>query len=331
MRLRLKAAHCILKLAACKAFSSEIDKEFDLLAWVAADPSGEVREGFVTKLAKYLHTHRLTDPRFNIIFFLVAHDPEPDIIELARSSIQTRMKQAPQNLRVTMFEVIIVRLLHLLIHHPDFELSLEALRSVSKHIEFYVDCVANSENVSLMYYLVGQLKAVKDVESKFDNEFLYTISELAQLVIRIKAKIHHWTLPTYPGKALLPTDLFQPISSPEEANLIAKKTYLGQEFTKELTASLLSRKDRVNVPGDVKKPSSTAHVVKPTAKSKAPRKRKGGVVEKLKSNAEKSPNRKPRRTARPTRKTVEVDADSDIEKDAEDESSEAISQSDKYP
>lgn len=69
-----------------------------------------------------------------------------------------------------MFEVIIVRLLHLLIHHPDFELSLEALQSVLKHIEFYVDCVANSENVSLMYYLIGQLKAVQDVDPDFNNE-----------------------------------------------------------------------------------------------------------------------------------------------------------------
>ncbi|EGF98446.1 uncharacterized protein MELLADRAFT_69311 [Melampsora larici-populina 98AG31] len=321
MRLRLKAAHCILKLATCKAFSSEIDTQFDLLAWVAADPSGEVREGFVAKLAKYLHTRRLTDPRFNVILFLVAHDPESDIIELARSSILSRMKQASQNVRVAMFEVIIVRLLHLLVHHPDFELSLEALRSVSKHIEFYVDCVANGENVSLMYYLVGQLKAVQDVDSKFNNE----------LVIRTKAKIHHWTLPTYPGKAILPTDLFQPISSPEEANQIAKKTYLGQEFTKELTTSLLSRKDRVNVSGDVKKPSSTTHLVKPTAKARAPRKRKGGAVDRLKSNAQKSSNQKPRRTARPTRKTVELDADTDIDKDPDDGSSGAMSESDKYP
>lgn len=36
MRLRLIAARCILKLATCKAFSSEINTHFDLLAWVAA-------------------------------------------------------------------------------------------------------------------------------------------------------------------------------------------------------------------------------------------------------------------------------------------------------
>lgn len=69
-----------------------------------------------------------------------------------------------------MFESIIVRLLHLLAHHPNFSLDVQDLRITSKYIEFYMDCVANNENVSLLYYLAGQLKTVRDAESQNDSE-----------------------------------------------------------------------------------------------------------------------------------------------------------------
>jgi hypothetical protein len=41
------------------------------------------------------------------------------------------------------------------------------------------------------------------------------LSDLAQLVIRAKARDHHWVLPTYPGHVKLPDDLFKGLSSEE--------------------------------------------------------------------------------------------------------------------
>lgn len=60
------------------------------------DEKGEVREGFINKLVKYLQTNRLINPRFNVILFLVAHDPEPVRIEYARNCVQSRARVAPQ-------------------------------------------------------------------------------------------------------------------------------------------------------------------------------------------------------------------------------------------
>ncbi|KAG0146246.1 hypothetical protein CROQUDRAFT_107255 [Cronartium quercuum f. sp. fusiforme G11] len=323
MRLRLKAAQSILKLATCKAFSGDVDVNFELLAWMAVDPSGEVREGFISKLVKYLQSQRLTNPRYNVILFLIAHDPEPEIVEMARRSIQCRMKLVPQNIRTMMFESIFVRLLHVLIHHPDFGLSIKDLRTATRYIEFYVDCVADSENLSLLYYLAGQLKTVRDAETRNDDEYLYTISELAQLVIRTKAKIHHWNLPTYPGKAIMPKDIFRPIPSPEIANQIAKKTYLSQEVTNELTTLLTSRKDKSNVPSEPKKPRGASPAIKAPKKAKVSQKRKAGARDNFKPNSKKESNVKPRRTARQTRKTLELDNESD--EDEDEASSEGIS------
>jgi hypothetical protein len=39
-----------------------------------------------------------------------------------------------------------------------------------RYIEFYLDCVANAENISFLFYLAGKLKTVRDSESQGHSE-----------------------------------------------------------------------------------------------------------------------------------------------------------------
>lgn len=86
-------------------------------------------------------------------------------------------------LRIQQFEMTFPRLLHLLAHHPDFEMTHTSLvemsrsanffrtRSIStrlhynRYIKFYTLTVATADNVSLIFHLAEKLKTIQDAES----------------------------------------------------------------------------------------------------------------------------------------------------------------------
>jgi Sister chromatid cohesion protein PDS5 protein len=49
---------------------------------------------------------------------------------------------------------------------------------------------------------------------------LYCISELAQEIIKVRAKLNGWQLTSYPGKVKLPGDIFKSLASAEVANRV---------------------------------------------------------------------------------------------------------------
>jgi len=80
---------------------------------------------------------------------------------------------------VEYFELLFVRLLHTLAHHPDFSTGREDLLDLAKcvavpfpltldvecvyrYIQFYLDLVATQENVALLYHLASKGKTVRD-------------------------------------------------------------------------------------------------------------------------------------------------------------------------
>ncbi|KAH8918667.1 ARM repeat-containing protein [Atractiella rhizophila] len=233
-RLRLEAAKGLLKFAAVPALERLLMSNFISLCMVAQDSCFELRFAFIQKLAKYFSRRRITKPHYNIILFLVAHDPEEEIIQLARNSIRARMANMTSRVRVENFEFIFVRLLHLLAHHPDFTSDPEDLANFVKYLEFYINTVGNSENMSFLFHLCSKLKTVADRESDEYSENLYVLAELAQHVARMVAKQHNWNMPSFPGSVKLPPDIFKPLASKELAQQIAKRTYLTDEAIKEI-------------------------------------------------------------------------------------------------
>jgi sister-chromatid-cohesion protein PDS5 len=71
----------------------------------------------------------------------------------------------PQALRVEHLELIFIRFLHLLAHHPDFSTAHEDLVDITKYVQFYLDLMASQDNVSLLHHLAMKAKTVRDGET----------------------------------------------------------------------------------------------------------------------------------------------------------------------
>ncbi|KAI9620288.1 hypothetical protein H4Q26_013858 [Puccinia striiformis f. sp. tritici PST-130] len=309
-RLRLKAAESIIKLATYPSFNKEVQTHFGKLVWVSQDTSWCVRERFYKKLARYLQTRRLVHPRFNVLMYLAAPDPVKEIKDIAQKSITSRLNLGGPRIdklmdrsiemRTKMFETTILYLLHALAHHDDFGTEPSDMENFTIYINFFVDCVGNSENASLLYHLAGQLKTVQDRQVTKDPDALYVISDLAQLVIRAKARDHHWVLPTYPGHVQLPEDLFKRLSAEQARQLtitlfqVSKKDYLPEEFTTKFSLTRIQKEREAMINGETVGHAggrkSTKRAPKPIKKRPNEKKRRKVVTVEDDDSTEKEDN-----------------------------------------
>ncbi|CAI2176405.1 15434_t:CDS:10 [Funneliformis geosporum] len=240
-RLRLAAVRSVLKLARKTIYDSMIPfAEFQGLAQMIQDKCYNIRFAFASQLIKYCGKHQLTT-RFLSIFFLIAHDPDVTIREMVGAFL-TRYSLASRAIRDKSMhlEMSLVQLIHLLSHHPDFSRETDTLNEFVVYIDFYLDTIANAENISLLSYLVCRLKHVRDVHSPDQCENLYILSDLSQYLIRIKCKSHSWTLLEFPGQVELPSNLFKSLPNPEVRSEIMKKNHIPNEFLKLLDMKLES-------------------------------------------------------------------------------------------
>ncbi|KZV96910.1 ARM repeat-containing protein [Exidia glandulosa HHB12029] len=227
-RMRFRAAVCLLQLGTVQAYATEIVQQFPLLAMTVQDACYTIRIGFVTK---YIQLAAKLESRFNLIPFLTAQDPEHDVRDKARQFVQITADRLPADKRMLNFELIFIRFLHLLAHHPDFTShELEVLQDMQKYIAFYVDTICNAENVALLYHLASRAKTIRDAESHAGSENLYILSEMAQEIIKGRAGFHGWSINNYPGKVKLPSDIFKALPTIEAANTILKTSYLPDEM-----------------------------------------------------------------------------------------------------
>ncbi|KAH9849574.1 armadillo-type protein [Lenzites betulinus] len=227
-RLRLQAATSLLHLATVEIYAPEIAKHFVSIALAIQDPVYQVRMSFLNKLVALLSKNKLP-VQYNIVPFLSVHDPEADVKGKAQAYVSFAVRALPKALRLARFEVVFIRLLHMLAHHPDFKVEHEYLPDIAKYIQFYLDLVASNENVSLLFNIALKAKTVRDSDSQFFSENLYACAELAQHLIRAHAKAHSWNLETYPGKVRLPGDILRSLPSAEAANQILKTVYLPEQ------------------------------------------------------------------------------------------------------
>ncbi|KAG9103997.1 hypothetical protein FRC06_006261 [Ceratobasidium sp. 370] len=235
-RLRLQAAVSLLKLSSIEIYANLVLKNLIMLAITLQDTSFRVRSELLNKFVNMVVNRKL-GPSFYVLAFITAHDPEKEIRDRARNWVTVQMRRLPVEARVQYFDMLFIRLLHLLAHHPDFSETGEGLQDMAKYIEFYLDIIATAENISLQFHLALKAKTVRDSESHVFSEHLYVLSELAQHLIRARAKNRQWTLNTYPGKVKIPADIFRPLPNHEAASKISKKEYLPEENLQWLAAA----------------------------------------------------------------------------------------------
>jgi sister-chromatid-cohesion protein PDS5 len=218
-RMRLQAAISLLHLSTVDKFATAINTNFISLAITVQDPCYNVRMEFLMKLFPLL-TARKLPPRYNLIPFLTVHDPEADVKSRAISYVTYASRNISAAAKVDLFEIIFIRLLHLLAHHPDFSTAHENLQEMAKYIDFYLDLIASSDNVSLLYHLAMKAKTVRDGQSHTYSENLYAVSELTQELIKARAQARSWSLQSYPGKVKLPSDILRSLPNPEAATKV---------------------------------------------------------------------------------------------------------------
>lgn len=214
--LRLKAALCLLKLARQSRYDKMINGgNFPKLAFTTQDECFNVRNKFLHKLMRCISRRQLPS-RYNPIAFLTVFDPEEDNKAMVVSYAQAQFHAMPTDQKLKQFEVPFVRFLHLLAHHPDFTReNARDLKAFTQYLDFYLDPILNSKNVSLLYYLCSRMKSVRDAETTGASENLYTLSELAQLVLKKKANSNNWNIEGHPGGITLPSDIFKALPSRE--------------------------------------------------------------------------------------------------------------------
>ncbi|KAJ7755342.1 armadillo-type protein [Mycena maculata] len=228
-RMRLQAAVSLLHLSTVPTLVKTIAPKFAKLALVVQDTCFDVRMTFLKKLVTLSQRQKIP-AHYNVIPFLTVHDPEADVKTMAMSYVNGAMRKLPPAKRVLHLEMIFIRLLHFLAHHPDFATSRDELLDTAKYIQFYLLQIANADTISLLYHLAGKGKTICDAEGDSSENF-WVVCDLAQELIKIWAHLHSLNITTYPGKLSLPRDIFRPMETADHTKKNRDTNYLDANMS----------------------------------------------------------------------------------------------------
>lgn len=80
--------------------------------------------------------------------------------------------------RIDRVEMPLARLLHLLTQHPDLDWkNAEDLKDMARFIELFVECIAQRENIALLYTIANKLKTVCVAGETMDEDKLRLLLE----------------------------------------------------------------------------------------------------------------------------------------------------------
>ncbi|OBT54241.1 hypothetical protein VE04_06474 [Pseudogymnoascus sp. 24MN13] len=286
-RLRLLAAHLLLKLSTTKAFDAQLSpKSFLRLATVAQDALFPVRRRFIDKLQKYLVLNRLP-MRFYTIPFLLAFEPEAHFRASAATWLKSRARalQGPVGGGGGALEATLPRLLSLLAHHPDYSPEPADLLDTAQYILFFVSSVATEENLGLLYKYAERVKQARDALDP-SSENIYVLAELAMAVLRKWEARRGWAMQAYAGRLGMARELFAKMPDHKTAQETADKVFLPEgveEGVEEVTAKVVKKVVKPKTP----KTPKVKKVREEKVESTAERRRSGRGVVAAKSYADR--------------------------------------------
>lgn len=264
-RLRLAAGFGLLKLAKISKLDHFFDERISCLAYLVQDSNPEVRSRFVKKLQASI-THEAISEKFLPFVFYVANEPNTTLKSLTSSWVKSLLKRE-QGKNSILVERSLVRLIHLISHETKFLEQLEndplnAYEFAANYVIYYLQCVERMENASLLYYLASRVKQYRDSTISpelYEEEprqskvtALYCIAELCQLAIKEVCDYKNYSMQTWPGKLHLPSDIYGPMGSSEEAHKVVSKIYISDNIQIGLRSSIRAKfgglKRRVDPP-----------------------------------------------------------------------------------
>ncbi|KAF4002432.1 Sister chromatid cohesion protein PDS5 [Saccharomyces cerevisiae] len=269
-KLRCVAGIQVLKLARISNLNNFI-KPSDIIKLInlVEDESLPVRKTFLEQLKDYV-ANELISIKFLPLVFFTAY--EPDIELKTTTKIWINFTFGLKSFKKgTIFERALPRLIHAIAHHPDIvegldsegDAYLNALTTAIDYLLFYFDSIAAQENFSLLYYLSERVKNYQDklVEDEIDEEEgpqkeeapkkhrpygqkMYIIGELSQMILLNLKEKKNWQHSAYPGKLNLPSDLFKPFATVQEAQL-SFKTYIPESLTEKIQNNIKAKIGRI--------------------------------------------------------------------------------------
>lgn len=233
------------------------------------DESLPVRKTFLEQLKDYV-ANELISIKFLPLVFFTAYEPDVELKTTTKIWINFTfgLKSFKKG---TIFERALPRLIHAIAHHPDIvegldsegDAYLNALTTAIDYLLFYFDSIAAQENFSLLYYLSERVKNYQDklVEDEIDEEEgpqkeeapkkhrpygqkMYIIGELSQMILLNLKEKKNWQHSAYPGKLNLPSDLFKPFATVQEAQL-SFKTYIPESLTEKIQNNIKAKIGRI--------------------------------------------------------------------------------------
>lgn len=139
--------------------------KFERLSVSLQDTCYYVRLSFAESLIKGLQSEQIHS-RYYTLLFVCAHEIEETLLKKVKAFIQQRFKtiEVKQN-ESSVLDSSLVRLIHLLAHHPDFSIAADDLNVSAQYLRFFLSCVATADNVSFLYHILQKIKLSKDMVS----------------------------------------------------------------------------------------------------------------------------------------------------------------------
>ncbi|KAI5953642.1 PDS5 [Candida jiufengensis] len=248
-KLRLVSGLYLLKLAKLPVYNETIlSPTLRKLCFLLIDEKQSIRSQFSKKLKAYLANESISEKYMSLVFFS-ATEQDQDFKNKNTMWIKSMFKRSELK-KDLKFEKSLVRLIHNITHHEKF-ISLmgdysdemkkcEAYEFASTFVIYYVQLIANSDNISLLYYLASRIKQYRDAsissleyekDPKPENIFnLYRISELAQLILKLFSDLKNWSIQTWTEKLKLPQEIYAPMANAEEAQSIVSTIFIPESI-----------------------------------------------------------------------------------------------------
>ncbi|EGW32976.1 uncharacterized protein SPAPADRAFT_49907 [Spathaspora passalidarum NRRL Y-27907] len=290
-KLRLTAGVYLLKLAKFPIYNELfLPPTLRRMTFLINDSEYNVRSKFVTCLQAKLANEEISEKFLPLIFF-IAIEPNHELKESVTIWINSMVKRSESKNNIK-FEKSLIRLIHTLAHHDQFltliedgsnESKVNAYNFSCRFLTYFIKLIGKSENISLLYYLSSRVKQYRDgslATAEYEKSnlpeqalHLYRISELTQLIIKQYSDDKSWPLATWPGgKINLPSDIYAPMSSPEEARSIVGRVFIPEDIQADVLNSIrkkLHGSKRKNTPL-VSSSVPKRQKVKKTVKTKSP-------------------------------------------------------------
>ncbi|KAI8992505.1 armadillo-type protein [Pilobolus umbonatus] len=227
--LRLTSSQALVLLTEHSRYTSALTiPQFEKFVFTLQDTCYYVRSEFAESLMKGLQTKQIHS-RYYALLFICAHEPEVSLLKQVKLFIQKRHKTD----RIAI-DTSIVRLIHILAHHPDFSITQEDLIIFAQYIRFFLSCVATSENASFLYHVIQKIKLSKDVVSEELSENSYVLSDMACLLLKIKCRETSCPLNAYEGQISLQSKLYRTRVSDGTGAGAITQNYLPTPFIEKL-------------------------------------------------------------------------------------------------